>query len=117
MAAPLTVSQVAEQTKDIKHAGDIDQLTINTIRTLSMDAVQAANSGHPGTPMALAPVAFSLWQQHLRYDPEHPHWPNRDRYVLSCGHASMLLYSMLHLTGVKQLGHDGKPTGELAVPL
>ena len=70
---------------------EIDALAINTIRTLSMDAVQAANSGHPGTPMALAPVAYTLWQHFLRYDPEDPMWPNRDRFVLSNGHASMLL--------------------------
>lgn len=82
-----------------------------------MDAVQAANSGHPGTPMALAPVAYSLWHNFLRYDPEHPEWPGRDRFVLSCGHASMLLYSVLHLAGVRQLGTDGRPTSELAVPL
>ena len=79
----------------------MDQLCINTIRTLAMDAVQAANSGHPGTPMALAPVVYCLWQRVLRYDPNHPIWPNRDRFVLSAGHASMLLYAMLHLTGVK----------------
>ncbi len=95
----------------------IEQLAINTIRTLSMDAVQAANSGHPGTPMALAPVAYVLWNEVLRYDPAQPDWPSRDRFVLSCGHASMLLYSMLHLAGVKQLDADGKPTDELAVPL
>ena len=77
----------------------IEQLAINTIRTLSMDAVQAANSGHPGTPMALAPVAYALWQHVLRYDPDAPRWPGRDRFVLSCGHASMLLYSLLHLAG------------------
>ena len=69
---------------------------INTIRTLSMDAVQAANSGHPGTAMAMAPVVYCLWQRFLRFDPEDPIWPNRDRFVLSIGHASMLLYSMLH---------------------
>jgi transketolase len=95
----------------------IEQLSINTIRTLSMDAVQAANSGHPGTPMALAPVAYALWQNVLRYDPDAPSWPGRDRFVLSNGHASMLLYSLLHLAGVKQLGPDGRPTGEPAVPL
>ena len=95
----------------------IEQLSINTIRTLSMDAVQAANSGHPGTPMALAPVAYSLWNEVLRYDPEQPNWANRDRFVLSCGHASMLLYSVLHLAGVRQAGPDGKPTKELAIPL
>ncbi|MGL4512457.1 MAG: transketolase [Lacipirellulaceae bacterium] len=86
------------------NAADTTQLAINTIRTLSMDAVQAANSGHPGTPMALAPVAYKLWADVLRYDPADPAWPNRDRYVLSCGHASMLLYSVLHLAGVKQPG-------------
>src|SRR5215468_11013818 len=94
----------------------IDQLAINTIRTLSMDAVEKAKSGHPGTPMALAPVMYQLWQHNLRYDPSQPMWPARDRFVLSCGHASMLLYSTLHLTGVKQF-KNGKPTGELAVPL
>ncbi len=80
----------------------IADLAINTIRTLSMDAVQAANSGHPGTPMALAPVVYELWANHLRYDPAHPHWPVRDRFVLSCGHASMLLYSILYLAEVKK---------------
>ena len=82
----------------------IEQLTINTIRTLSMDAVQAANSGHPGTPMALAPVAYVLWSRFLNYDPHHPKWAARDRFVLSCGHASMLLYSLLHLAGVRASG-------------
>ncbi len=77
----------------------LDQLCVNTIRTLAMDAVQQANSGHPGTPMALAPVVYCLWQRFLRFDPSHPIWPNRDRFVLSVGHASMLLYAMLHLTG------------------
>ena len=80
---------------------EIESLAINTIRTLSMDAVQAANSGHPGTAMALAPAAYALWQEVLRFDPADPIWPNRDRFVLSAGHASMLLYSMLHLTEVK----------------
>jgi len=77
----------------------LDELCINTIRTLSMDAVQQANSGHPGTPMALAPLAYVLWTRYLHYNPANPHWFNRDRFVLSCGHASMLLYSVLHLTG------------------
>jgi transketolase len=95
----------------------IEKLSIDTIRTLSMDGVQKANSGHPGTPMALAPVAYHLWQNHLRYDPDDPLWPNRDRFVLSVGHASMLLYSLLHLAGVKALGKDGKPTGAPAVSL
>src|SRR5687767_11749841 len=80
---------------------ETEQLAINTIRTLCMDAVQRANSGHPGAAMALAPVAYCLWQKFLRFDPEHPIWPNRDRFVLSVGHASALLYALLHLTGVK----------------
>ncbi|KND55120.1 Transketolase [Candidatus Paraburkholderia kirkii] len=98
-------------------AKDLDRFTIDTIRTLSMDAVQKANSGHPGTPMALAPVAFHLWQNHLRYDPDAPLWPNRDRFVLSVGHASMLLYSLLHLAGIKEVDENGKPTGRPAVSL
>src|SRR5271170_6875842 len=85
---------------------DLEKLSINTIRTLSMDAVQAANSGHPGTPMALAPVAYTLWNETLSYDPKDPLWPNRDRFVLSCGHASMLLYSVLHLAGVEQVDRE-----------
>jgi transketolase len=96
----------------------IEQLSINTIRTLAMDAVQAANSGHPGTPMALAPVTYELWTKHLRYDPANPIWPNRDRYVLSCGHASMLLYSMIHLSGIRELSADGqKVLDQPALPL
>jgi transketolase len=96
---------------------NIDQLSINTIRTLAMDAVQAANSGHPGTPMAMAPVVYQLWQNNLRFDPDDPIWPNRDRFVLSMGHASMLLYSMLHLTGVKAVNADYERLGELSVKL
>ena len=95
----------------------IEQLSINTIRTLSMDAVQAANSGHPGTPMALAPAAYLLFNEVLRYDPAGPHWPNRDRFVLSCGHASMLLYSVLHLSEVRQSDGQAGPAAKLAVPL
>src|SRR6202795_1901185 len=95
----------------------LDQLCINTIRTLSMDAVQKANSGHPGTPMALAPVAYCLWQQFLRYDPENPVWPNRDRFVLSNGHASMLLYSLLHLAGVREVSPEGKVLSTPALSL
>jgi transketolase len=87
-------------------AGDIDQICINTIRTLAIDAVQKANSGHPGTPMGLAPVAYHLWQDRLRYDPLDPGWPNRDRFVLSVGHASMLLYSLLFLAGVRETGEN-----------
>ena len=96
---------------------DHDLLVINTIRTLAMDAVQAANSGHPGTPMALAPVVYCLWQDFLRFDPDDPIWPNRDRFVLSNGHASMLLYSMLHLTGVKAVNSEYERQGELSVKL
>jgi transketolase len=95
----------------------LDQLCINTIRTLSMDAVQKANSGHPGAPMGLAPVAYCLWQQFLRYDPEDPIWPNRDRFVLSNGHASMLLYSMIHLAGVRDISSDGKVLSTPALSL
>ncbi|WP_294258075.1 transketolase [uncultured Sphingomonas sp.] len=97
--------------------GSPDRLAIDTIRTLSMDAVQKANSGHPGTPMALAPVVHTLWSQFLRYDPAAPDWPNRDRFVLSVGHASMLLYSVLHLAGVREIDADGQPTGKPAVSL
>ena len=93
---------------------ELDQLCVNTIRTLSMDAVQQANSGHPGTPMAMAPVVYTLWNRVLRFDPEDCIWPNRDRFVLSIGHASMLLYSILHLTNVKAVDSNyeqvGKPT-------
>jgi transketolase len=96
---------------------ELDQLSINTIRTLSMDAVQKANSGHPGAPMALAPVAYCLWQQFLRYDPEDPIWPNRDRFVLSNGHASMLLYSLLHLAGVREVSPAGEILSTPAVSL
>src|SRR6185436_324346 len=95
----------------------IDELCVNTIRTLSMDAVQAAKSGHPGTPMALAPVVYCLWQRFLRFDPDHPIWPNRDRFVLSVGHASMLLYSMLHLTGVKAVNPKYETLGHPSVSL
>jgi transketolase len=95
----------------------LDGLSINTIRTLAIDAVQQANSGHPGAPMALAPVAYCLWQEFLRYDPEDPPWPNRDRFVLSNGHASMLLYAMLHLAGVRAVGADEQVLKELAVPM
>jgi transketolase len=95
----------------------LDTLSINTIRTLAIDAVQQANSGHPGAPMGLAPVAYCLWQEFLRYDPEDPKWLNRDRFVLSNGHASMLLYAMLYLAGVRDVSKDGKVLKELAVPM
>lgn len=96
---------------------DLDQLSINTIRTLAMDAVQAANSGHPGTPMALAPVAFCLWQRFLKFNPENPIWANRDRFVLSAGHASMLLYSLLHLAEVKAVNEEYEHVGTASVSL
>ncbi|MGH9942618.1 MAG: transketolase, partial [Pyrinomonadaceae bacterium] len=101
----------------VQPPAQLDNLCINTIRTLSMDAVQAANSGHPGTPMAMAPVAYLLWNEILRFDPEDPIWPNRDRFVLSMGHASMLLYSMLHLTGVKAVNAKYEKTGAPSVTL
>ena len=96
---------------------NIDQLSIATIRTLAMDAIEQANSGHPGTPMGMAPVAYSLWQHFLRFDPANPIWPNRDRFVLSAGHASMLLYSMLFLTGVKSVDPDYEIPGTPSVTL
>ena len=99
---------MAVSDQSVATGAQLDQLCINTIRTLSMDAVQKANSGHPGAPMALAPVAYCLWQQFLHYDPENPLWPNRDRFVLSNGHASMLLYSLIHLAGVREVTPDGK---------
>ncbi|MBA4308290.1 MAG: transketolase [Sphingopyxis sp.] len=95
----------------------LDRLVIDTIRTLAMDAVQRANSGHSGTPMALAPVGFTLWHDYLRYDPTTPDWPNRDRFVLSVGHASMLLYALIHLAGIEEIEADGRKTGEPAVSL
>ncbi|MSR28578.1 MAG: transketolase [Phycisphaerales bacterium] len=96
---------------------EIDALCINTIRTLAMDAVQAAKSGHPGTPMSLAPVAYTLWQEFLRFDPANPLCPGRDRFVLSNGHASMLLYSLLHLSKTQALDESRKVTGQPSVPL
>jgi transketolase len=104
-------------TPDTSARCPIDLTSINTIRTLAMDGVQAANSGHPGTPMALAPVAYCLWQQFLRFDPQDPVWPNRDRFVLSIGHASMLLYALLHLTEVRAVSKDYETLGEASVPL
>jgi transketolase len=106
---------VSEQT--VVTGKQLDTLCINTIRTLAIDAVQQANSGHPGAPMGLAPVAYSLWQEFLRYDPEDPIWPNRDRFVLSAGHASMLLYATLYLTGVRYVNPEGEITKELSVSL
>src|SRR5207247_1425479 len=96
---------------------ELDQLSINTIRTLSMDAVQQANSGHPGTPMALAPLVYTIWNRVMRFDPLDPIWPNRDRFVLSNGHASMLLWSVLHLTGTRAVNAEYERLGQPAVSL
>ncbi|HEX8181301.1 MAG TPA: transketolase [Pyrinomonadaceae bacterium] len=106
-----------EATAQMPTPAQLETLCVNTIRTLAMDAVQAANSGHPGTPMAMAPVAYLLWNEILRFDPEDPIWPNRDRFVLSMGHASMLLYSMLHLTGVKSVNPQYEVLGQPSVSL
>lgn len=95
----------------------IETLTIDTIRTLALDAVEKAASGHPGTPMAMAPVGYTLWSRFLRFDPDRPDWPNRDRFVLSAGHASLLLYSLLHLSGAREIDADGRYTGRPAVSL
>ena len=108
---------MTDTTTAIHEDGSLERLTIDTIRTLSMDAVQKANSGHPGTPMALAPVGYTLWSQFLRYDPSRPDWPNRDRFVLSVGHASMLLYSLIHLAGIEEIDAGGNKTGRPALTL
>src|SRR6187549_1937677 len=99
---------------DTLTATQLDQLCINTIRTLSIDAVQQANSGHPGTPMALAPLVYTIWNRVLRFDPQDPIWPNRDRFVLSNGHASMLLWSVLHLAGVEAVNAEYEKLGQPA---
>jgi len=104
---------VAEPVTDTK----LDQLCVNTIRTLSIDAVQQARSGHPGTPMALAPLVYTLWNRVMRFDPQDAIWPNRDRFVLSNGHASMLLWSVLHLTGTRAVNADYERLGQPAVTL
>src|SRR5258708_21598530 len=96
---------------------EIDQLSVNTIQTLSIDAVQKANSAHPGTPMGMAPAVYTLWQRIMRFDPKEPVWPNRDRFVLSAGHASTLLYSILHLTGVQAVDPDYETLGRPSVSI
>jgi transketolase len=96
---------------------EMTQLAINTIRTLSIDAVQQAKSGHPGTPMALAPLIYTIWNRVMRFDPEDPVWPNRDRFVLSNGHASMLLWSVLHLTRTKAVNANYERLGHVSVSL
>ena len=111
------MTDTASSTAGIHEDGSPERLQIDTIRTLSMDAVQKANSGHPGTPMALAPVGWTIWTKFLRYDPAHADWPNRDRFVLSVGHASMLLYSLLYLAGVEEIDADGQKSGKPAMSL
>ncbi len=112
-----TKTAAAPADASFREDGSPERLAIDTIRTLSMDAVQKANSGHPGTPMALAPVGYTLWTQFLRYDPRHADWPNRDRFVLSVGHASMLLYSLIHLAGIEEIDAEGSKSGNEAVSL
>jgi transketolase len=109
----MSVTTVAEPMTDTR----LDQLSIDTIRTLSIDAVQQAKSGHPGTPMALAPLVYTIWNREMRFDPEDPIWPNRDRFVLSNGHASMLLWSVLHLTGTRAVNADYERLGRASVSL
>src|SRR6202008_3578156 len=111
----ITAPAISNATQWTSHA--MDELCVNTIRTLSMDAVQAANSGHPGTPMALAPLVYTIWNRVLRFDPRDPIWPNRDRFVLSNGHASMLLWSVLHLTGTRAVNADYERLGQPSVTL
>src|SRR4026207_539368 len=105
--------------EDVHAATDtkLDQLSINTIRTLSIDAIQQAKSGHPGTPMALAPLVYTIWNRVLRFDPQDPIWPNRDRFILSNGHASMLLWSVLHLTRTRAVNAEYEILGQPAVTL
>src|SRR6516165_6491764 len=95
----------------------LEQLSINTIRTLSIDAVQQAKSGHPGTPMALAPLVYTIWNRVINFDPQDPIWPNRDRFVLYNGHASMLLWSVLHLIGTAAVNADYERLGKPSVTL
>src|SRR6202451_4052828 len=109
----MSIAQVAPMGSDV----GIHQLCINTIRTLSIDAVQQANSGHPGTPMALAPLVYTIWNRLMRFDPKDPIWPNRDRFVLSNGHASMLLWSVLHLTKTQAVDAEYETLGQPSVPL
>ena len=114
---PSTDNALDASSDEFRQNDRLDELAINTIRTLTIDAVQKANSGHPGTPMGLAPVVYTLWQRFLRFDPEDPIWPNRDRFVLSNGHASMLLYAVLFLAGVKAVDAKYERIGEPAVSL
>src|SRR5258707_434095 len=109
MSAPFAIESLTDT--------DIDQLCMNTIRTLSIDAVEQAKSGRPGTPMALAPLVYTLWNRVMQFDPQDPIWPNRDRFVLSNGHASMLLRSLLHLTGTRAVNSEYERLGQPAVSL
>src|SRR5256712_13886756 len=109
----MSVTHIAEPVTET----EIEQLCINTIRTLSIDAVQQAKSGHPGTPMALAPLIYTIWNRVMRFDPEDPIWPNRDRFILSNGHASMLLWSVLHLTRTQAVNADYERLGHASVSL
>ncbi len=113
----MTDVSTTERPATARRDDDRERLAIDTIRTLAMDAVQKANSGHPGTPMALAPLGHTIWTKFLRYDPSRPDWPNRDRFVLSVGHASMLLYALIHLAGIEEIDADGNKTGEPAISL
>lgn len=118
MAVSLTsTEELLQEARGAVGGTALDVLCVNTIRTLSIDAVQKANSGHPGTPMGMAPVVYKLWQEFLDFDPKDPIWPNRDRFVLSAGHASMLLYSILHLTSTVAVDPDYEVVGELSVKL
>src|ERR1700733_6531447 len=116
-AKSATVRHIEAPGSEIQQEASFDQVCINTIRTLAMDAVQQAKSGHPGTPMALAPLVYTIWQNFLRFDPEDPIWPNRDRFVLSNGHSSMLLYAILYLSGVKAVNAKYEHLAEPAVSL
>jgi len=109
----MSIANVAAPMTD----AELDQLSVNTIRTLSIDAVERAKSGHPGTPMALAPLVYTLWNRVMRFDPLDPIWPNRDRFVLSNGHASMLLWSVLHLTGTQAVNAEYERLGHPSVSL
>jgi len=109
----MSVTEIAQPVT----AAGMDELCINTIRTLSIDAVQQAKSGHPGTPMALAPLVYTIWNRVMRFDPQDPIWPNRDRFVLSNGHASMLLWSVLHLTRTQAVDADYEVLGQPSVSL
>ncbi|HEY5476441.1 MAG TPA: transketolase [Tepidiformaceae bacterium] len=116
-STPVSLEDLLAHASGVVGGTPLDTLCVNTLRTLSCDAVQKAQSGHPGTPMGMAPVVYTLWQRFLRYDPADPAWPNRDRFVLSCGHASALLYSVLHLAGVRAVDSEYESTGKPAVSL